>query len=442
MIKKTFLMLAAGAIMCTASAAETSPLRGEVKLPAAPLQMKTMDLSAYKLDNLKPGQRRAKSLRKADGLPSLEGEWNMMFLDIYFGDDSLMDGVKVVYSATLDGTTLTFKPAEDGYQEMVAEYDEEEGTVTFGRVYLGVEDGYHLYQQPFIYNYDAVGNQNPLEYQDITGYLATTQNVIVFEDAPGIAWNYYTDEAGTKFQGPINMLDLTVFYQPVGGEWKEVGTAEFIDGWLIPAYGEDQFEYLYGVTLQQNAANENLYRLVNPYKSGPLSGQNFCRTNGYIVFDVSDPDHVIFLLSDAGFTNYQAGITTFFAYNWFGVLCLINPNYTPDELIEALGDQIIYTTFKDGVVSLGTNFRGVPDARFGVQYDPIYGMYWALDDAGTPANMTTKIIFPGAGVGSIEAENSDKPVEYFNLQGVRVANPEAGQLVIKRQGTKVEKIIK
>ena len=40
-------------------------------------------------------------------------------------------------------------------------------------------------------------------------------------------------------------------------------------------------------------------------------------------------------------------------------------------------------------------------------------------------------------VEGIEVENA--PVEYFNLQGVRVANPENG-LYIRRQGNKVEKI--
>lgn len=36
--------------------------------------------------------------------------------------------------------------------------------------------------------------------------------------------------------------------------------------------------------------------------------------------------------------------------------------------------------------------------------------------------------------------DSDTPVEYFNLQGVRIANPQAGQILIRRQGDKVEKI--
>lgn len=46
----------------------------------------------------------------------------------------------------------------------------------------------------------------------------------------------------------------------------------------------------------------------------------------------------------------------------------------------------------------------------------------------------------GAGVADIEIDNSNAPVEYFNMQGVKVANPENG-LYIRRQGSKVEKIM-
>lgn len=45
-----------------------------------------------------------------------------------------------------------------------------------------------------------------------------------------------------------------------------------------------------------------------------------------------------------------------------------------------------------------------------------------------------------AGVDGIEADDVNAPVEYFNLQGVRVANPSAG-LYIVRQGSKVTKQI-
>lgn len=44
-----------------------------------------------------------------------------------------------------------------------------------------------------------------------------------------------------------------------------------------------------------------------------------------------------------------------------------------------------------------------------------------------------------AGIADI-ATDENAPVEYFNLQGVRIAEPAAGQIVIRRQGTNVSKV--
>ena len=41
----------------------------------------------------------------------------------------------------------------------------------------------------------------------------------------------------------------------------------------------------------------------------------------------------------------------------------------------------------------------------------------------------------------VEIDNSNAPVEFYNLQGVRINEPAAGQIVIRRQGTNVSKII-
>ena len=43
--------------------------------------------------------------------------------------------------------------------------------------------------------------------------------------------------------------------------------------------------------------------------------------------------------------------------------------------------------------------------------------------------------YAGAGVQGVAVDDANAPVEYFNLQGVRVANPENG-LYIRRQGNK------
>ena len=44
-------------------------------------------------------------------------------------------------------------------------------------------------------------------------------------------------------------------------------------------------------------------------------------------------------------------------------------------------------------------------------------------------------------INAIDAEETDAPVEFYTLQGVRISNPAAGQIVIRRQGTRVSKIL-
>jgi hypothetical protein len=49
-----------------------------------------------------------------------------------------------------------------------------------------------------------------------------------------------------------------------------------------------------------------------------------------------------------------------------------------------------------------------------------------------------------SGVKTVNADATsdlNAPVEYFNLQGIRIATPEAGQLLIKRQGSKATKVV-
>ncbi|MDE5790677.1 MAG: hypothetical protein K2H96_05555 [Muribaculaceae bacterium] len=50
-------------------------------------------------------------------------------------------------------------------------------------------------------------------------------------------------------------------------------------------------------------------------------------------------------------------------------------------------------------------------------------------------------VLPVSAVNNISADDVNAPVKYFNLQGMEVANPEAGQVVIKKQGSKATKFI-
>lgn len=65
-------------------------------------------------------------------------------------------------------------------------------------------------------------------------------------------------------------------------------------------------------------------------------------------------------------------------------------------------------------------------------------------DAGIPIGVTFngKTDTPdSAGISDVTVDDDNAPVEYFNLQGMRLSQPEAGQIVIRRQGSKVTKIL-
>lgn len=46
-----------------------------------------------------------------------------------------------------------------------------------------------------------------------------------------------------------------------------------------------------------------------------------------------------------------------------------------------------------------------------------------------------------SGIESAVTDDADAPVEYYNLQGVRIEHPASGSIVIRRQGTKVTKVL-
>lgn len=66
--------------------------------------------------------------------------------------------------------------------------------------------------------------------------------------------------------------------------------------------------------------------------------------------------------------------------------------------------------------------------------DELYGPY--LNTVIT----TPFDLLSGSGVGSISVDNENAPVEYFNMQGVKVSAPEQG-IYIMRQGTKTSKVV-
>ncbi|GEM_PF-3737487 len=89
--------------------------------------------------------------------------------------------------------------------------------------------------------------------------------------------------------------------------------------------------------------------------------------------------------------------------------------------------------FKDGEAGqlyvLGVNYAN-PTANY---YSSTGNAYCQLD------RLHFRLL--SSGIGNISEDATDAPAIYYNLQGVRVLNPEKGQPVIKLQGDRSEKVI-
>lgn len=93
----------------------------------------------------------------------------------------------------------------------------------------------------------------------------------------------------------------------------------------------------------------------------------------------------------------------------------------------------------NGITGTFTTVDGISTVNFGEIniVSPQYGP--ALQTLSTTIPLPFDLM-AGVGVEDITID-ANAPVEYYNMQGMRVANPEKGQLVIARQGEKAVKMI-
>ena len=363
----------------------------------------------------------------------IEGLWEFLLGDYYWNES--IGEFTANFEATLENGYVYFEDPSDIELPFIASFDESTNILTFNREYLGERQGYHVYQEPYVYNYG-------LDYQPITARFDPIAGTISFNQNEGIDWGGYARIDDPKSMASFNIYDLLSASKTTAVDseenWEYYGYATFIDGWLLPEFEADQFdeEWWYEVPMDRNIVNPDLYRLVNPYHYGDLADINETDATGYIMFDVSDPDHVVFLKAEAGFASADLGVTKFYCYNMLGTY--IQNGFKKEEVINTMTGKIPFTTFKNGVIDLSyieTETDGIIyDANFGNQSAPNGGYVWK------GVNMCARIIFPEVpGAGIEEVENIPSETRYFNLQGVEVKNPQPGGLYIKVSGSKSEK---
>lgn len=108
-------------------------------------------------------------------------------------------------------------------------------------------------------------------------------------------------------------------------------------------------------------------------------------------------------------------------------------NNLSNEVTFASGSD--WTFVESGEVPVPESFNGQK-----VQIGFLYISTTEVAPTWEIKNLNVKGTTTGAGVDSINVDNK-APIEYYNLQGVRIANPEKGGLYIMRQGNKATKVL-
>lgn len=459
-MRKFYSLLIAGVAAFSASAFAASDSSPEFITPLLPRTEKAQQVQEWPAQTaLAKTAKTFRGARKADGDTSIDGFWEFYLGDFYDEVNSAFDYIVVKYQAEVSNGVVTFTPDNDlndnpeRFHAFKGEYDEENGTVTLYKELLSIQNGRYLFQAP--YEYDAK-NYDLIDLESLEGTFDDETGALEFPIDCGLAWALYGDAAGIEFLGNISIFDIFSGYlfnstSALAGEWEKVGNVTFYDPWLVPALGPDYEEQNgYSVLFEQNVEIPTRFRLVNPYKSGPVAHWNGSE-GGYIVFDIADHNRVVFYPTDAGFENtaiIKGGISKFYCYNALGYYMVLYPHLTIREIAQ-LYDYIPFTKYTDNTVVLGSvTGNGVTayDANFGTQKNPYGGMAWGAVMTGGmawEAVMTGSIVFPtwfNAAVGAVAVDDNAEP-EYYSISGVRLANPQPGQIVIKKAGSKVTKEI-
>lgn len=218
-------------------------------------------------------------------------------------------------------------------------------------------------------------------------------------------------------------------------EWENYGTAQIIkDGWLL---GEvDPYE----VPLLVNKANATQFLVVKPFGPDTPYGEGNVSTveNGFIYLNAENPDCVLVRPFIAGgFNNPDVVPGELYFTSKEGSMYYLE-GYTVEEIIEEAefyGDEVAKYDRTTGIVDL-------PRCLFSLIYSLPNPEGWVNSETKEPIPMVSQIkLIAGAGVEGIINDTENVAKRFFNLQGVEIANPEAGQVVIVKQGNKTSKTI-
>ena len=211
--------------------------------------------------------------------------------------------------------------------------------------------------------------------------------------------------------------------EPEAG-WKQLGTGTFCDD-MISVISPDYLA-TWNVDIEESESQPGMYRLVNPFGNGNCPYFESAFNGGDLVIDATDPEHVWIPYQEMGFAAGSWGSVSISCMNG---LMIYSGVFTLEDLIEF---ECLFGTLSDGKITF--------------PFDDMYHLQVALSNylEGVPADGNTNgkflVTLPSSASVDSPIVDSEAPVEYYNLQGMRVENPANG-IYIRRQGSKATKVV-
>lgn len=365
---------------------------------------------------------------------------------------------------TLNGTEATLWGFFD-YSELKGEYDAANGTIRLAEQQLRYTyRGEHItfYPQkivqtatgeehvdvPFVeFQYAPAGVE--LKNKDgetwtkaVGGWYATDLMYLMTLTIPsmhgtnsGFQWTYQN-----FFVNIEDVYPNLSWFKFNDADWTKVSNATLDDGWMRALTSDGSGFAPYSVECYVQAGNSDVYLLKNPYGvASPYANVvNATPTmEGFIILDVANKDCVLV----RPFVNSGLTSPDFFLYNQFIMASssegwsFYADEYSTEEIIEEA------EAFGDAVSNMVGQVVTIPNCR--VQ-EAIYAYeleQWEAE-GGIPIPMESVITLPSLDSVSTIGDEVGATKRFFNLQGVEISNPEAGQVVIVKEGSKTSKVIR
>ena len=354
---------------------------------------------------------------------SISGQY-LMYLGDYYTDNGLGEfELSAVIQQLGDKIVIS---CNYFVQPVTAKYEEATGKITFVQEKFGeiqLQGGTTAYYRFEPFSWDTTNNKVISGDYDV--YYDAANGVIEFPEDHGFSWAAYKDNRYMLSLGYLRIFDVFDFED--AAHWNYLGNGVFTDNAVGP-YITGTTIPPYEVAVLQSTIEPTIYMVTDPW-FGTYEELGMNKFSPTIYLDATDKENVLLILQSTGIKEYDKNDKP------VGLYLVTNDGYLSEYMLEEPETPQAYTTLTADDTSITFTFN----PRSLVLALTSSGNAYGIGDTAS----TLVVALEGDANSSVSDITVDKnaPVEYFNLQGVRIDNPAAGQVVIKRQGTKVTKTL-